>query len=266
MKIIKILILSLFFISNYSNSQSVSFKNHTVDLFVQNKPSPTILYIPGCNGLDSIGIKYQNFHREEFKKIYPESNFVIVQIVNDITKGEESGQCHWSSNDPRLNRYKTWHKANYIVQLGEWIKTQNWSNGDIHVFGFSYGGRIGLWLSGDRIGKSNLFKSVSLIWPNCTKKSGDLPLGSLHTPTTIWSTENDPLSEPKNCSSFYSNNKHMLNTILYKGSNHSWFTHPSIAYHKQYWPTFKVNVVHQFDQKLFDTTMKNWKFWIDSIR
>jgi dienelactone hydrolase len=261
-KLISIILVVLAF---NVHAESIKFNNHTVDIYTKEKPSPTILYIPGCNGLDDMGQKYQTFHREEFKKVFPEANFVIIQMTNDLSQGATDGRCHWNDmSDDRLKRYQSWHQAAYIVKLASFIKEQSWSNGDIHVFGFSYGGRIGLWLSGSTIGKPDVFKSVSLIWPLC-RPSSKAPLGSMHTPTRIWATEKDPLSDAWNCHDYYTGDTTLLNVTLYEGKNHSWFTHPSITGGNMYWPTHKTWVYSKFDQKLFDKTITDWKKWIDQF-
>jgi dienelactone hydrolase len=262
MKILFALVLLFSLSSGYA--ESIKFDNHTVDIYVKDSPSPTILYIPGCNGLDDIGKKYQKFHREEFAKVFPNANFVIVQITNDITNGAKDGRCHWNDQtDNRLKKYQSFHQAEYVVNLGSFIKKQPWSNGEIHVFGFSYGGRIGLWLNSSTLGKPDLFKSVSLIWPFCKGKF--YPLGSIHTPTRIWATEKDPLSDAWNCHSYYSNNKNLLTVTLYEGDHHSWFTHPSVDGVSVYWPKHQVQVFSKFNQPLFDQTMSDWKKWIDQL-
>ena len=196
------ILLTLLLLIGLSSTQaeSIKFNNQTVDIYIKATPAPTILYIPGCNGLDDFGKKYQKFHQEEFAKVFPDANFVVVQITNDITKGAKNGRCFWNDQtDERLKSYQSFHQAEYIVNLGNFIKTQPWSNGDIHVFGFSYGGRIGLWLNSTTLGKPDVFKSVSLIWPFC--KGRFYPLGNIHTPTRIWATEKDPLSDAWNCHS-----------------------------------------------------------------
>jgi dienelactone hydrolase len=263
----KILLTLLLFCSlSIAQAETIKFDNHTVDIFTKSSPSPTILYIPGCNGLDEFGKKYQKFHREEFAKVFPNANFVIVQLTNDITKGAENGLCHWDPrSDERLKDYQSFHQAKYIVNLGDFIKQQSWSNGEIHVFGFSYGGHTGLWLNGTTIGKPNLFKSVSLIWPFCKMPIRNHQFGNIHTPTRIWATEKDPLSDAWNCHRYYSGNKDLLTLTLYEGGNHCWFTHPSINGVSIYWPVWRVQVFHKFDRALFDKTMTDWKIWIDGL-
>ena len=152
-----------------------------------------------------------------------------------------------------------------MVNLGNFIKQQSWSNGEIHVFGFSYGGHTGLWLNSTTVGQSDLFKSVALIWPFCKMPRRQFQFGNIHTPTRIWATEKDPLSNAGNCHNYYSGDKNLLTLTLYEGGNHSWFTHPSVTGFSTYWPVWGVQVFHKFDQTLFDKTMSDWKTWIDQL-
>lgn len=263
MKILLTLIL-LFGLAS-TQAETIKFDNQSVDIYTKDSPAPTILYIPGCNGLDELGRKYQKFHREEFAKIFPSANFVIVQFTNDVTNGAKNGRCFWEElTDERLKKSQSFHQARHIVNLGNFIKTQPWSNGEIHLFGFSYGGHVGLWLNSTAIGKPDLFKSVSLIWPFC-KNAKFYPLGNIHTPTRIWATEKDPLSDAWNCHTYYTGNKHLLTVTLYEGANHSWFTHPSLDGVSVNWSMHRVQVYSKFDQTLFDKTMRDWKIWIDQL-
>ena len=72
MKILLTLIL-LFGLAS-TQAETIKFDNQSVDIYTKDSPAPTILYIPGCNGLDELGRKYQKFHREEFAKIFPSAN------------------------------------------------------------------------------------------------------------------------------------------------------------------------------------------------
>lgn len=247
-----------------SKSWTETVDSATVDIVVKNQKGPTILYIPGCNGLDQPGRQYQKYHLMKFQEVWPDANIVISQYINDYTKGQVNGKCDWLPGDPRLSGKDIWNQAAHTQLLGEWIKTQSWSNGEVHLFGFSYGGAIGLWAPAHNrstvTGKPNLFKTVALIWPDC-RPTNRLFFGKIHTPTRIWSTEDDPLSVPKNCPSFYTDEDRKLTLTLYPGATHSWMTSPYFQPFTRYWPNQKVNVRHEFNEKWANETFREWKSW-----
>lgn len=246
---------------NNDQSFTTSVNGKTVDVFLSSRKekSPTILYIPGCNGLDDFGIKYQTYHSSKFKEIWPEANFVISQFVNDITRNQPNGKCDWDQKKTNETNSNSYQQAAYIVGLANWIAQQPWSTNEIHLFGFSWGGRVGLWLPADKIGQSNLFKTVALIWPSCSKDI-QFSAGRLHTPVKVWSTEQDPLSVPTNCVNFYSN-LDLYSVKLYPGNTHSWFTGPFFQPFYRWWPVQKVRVRHEFNEEWTNETLVEWKSW-----
>lgn len=270
-KTISLFFLQLFFVvaayaqtsiaTNNENSFTVMINGKTVDVFKSStkEKSPTILYVPGCNGLDDFGIKYQKYHLTKFKETWPEANFVITQFVNDITQNQPNGRCDWDTKKTNETNSNSFQQAAYIVELATWIKNQPWSTGEIHLFGFSWGGRVGLWLPADKIGRPNVFKSVALIWPACSKDL-QFDAGRLHTPVKIWSTERDPISIPTNCINFYSNTG-LYSIKLYPGDTHSWFTGPFFQPFYRWWPAHKVRVRHEFNEAWTNETLADWKSW-----
>lgn len=236
----------------------------SIDIIVKNNAGPTILYIPGCNGLDKSGRQYQQYHLKKFQEVWPNANIVISQYVNDYTKGEANGKCDWTDDNTRLVGRQISNQAEHTQKLGDWIKTQPWSNGDVHLFGFSFGGAIGLWAPAHNrstvTGKPKLFKTVALIWPDCRPVLRQF-FGNIHTPLRIWSTENDPLSVPKNCPSFYTDTDKKLILTLYPGNTHSWMTSPYFQPFTKYWPNQKITVQHEFKEEWANETFKEWQSW-----
>ena len=261
--------LLIFLISGCASVGSSSISRQTVDsatvdIVIKNNNGPAILYIPGCSGLDKSGRQYQQYHLKKFQEVWPNANIVISQYVNDYTKGEEGGKCDWPDGTPRLNGKEISNQAEHTQKLGDWIKTQTWSNGDVHLFGFSYGGAIGLWAPAHNrstvTGKPYLFKTVALIWPDCRPVFRQF-FGNIHTPLRIWSTEDDPLSIPKNCSSFYTDSDKKLSLKLYPGNTHSWMTSPDFTPFTSYWPNQKVHVRSEFKKEWADETFREWQQW-----
>ena len=255
-----IFITQLLGCANTATYGSSNVEGGTVHLYSGNKTAPTILYVPGCNGLDTGGVIYQNYHISRFKEVWPEANIVVSQYVNDYTYGASGGRCDWDGSDPRIKDKQSWHQAEHTIKLGEWIKQQPWSNGEVHLFAFSWGGRVGIWVPGDLRGRAGAFKSVALIWPDC-RPVHKIRAGKLHTPTRIWSTENDPLSIPKNCPSYYSGTEDMLTLSLYPGATHSWMTGPAFTPYTRWWPNQKVNVRSEYNETWSKQTFGDWKNW-----
>jgi len=244
--------------------EHVKVNGSSVELYTKTTKAPTILYIPGCSGLDRVGKMYQEFHKEKFKETWPEANFVISQYVNDYTNGQPNGRCDWQGNDTRLNNKQSYDQAEYTIKLAEWVKQQPWSNGTVHLFGFSWGGRVGIWLPGNYRGKSNVFKSVALIWPDC-RPVHKIQAGELHTPTRIWATENDPLSIPKNCPNYYKDPNNLLTLTLLPGDTHSWFDGPQFPSLTRWWPVQQVYVRHEYNEQWTNKTFKEWKSWVGQL-
>lgn len=249
-----------------ATSYTVKVAGKTVDVFRAEggQAGPTILYIPGCNGLDKFGIQYQKYHVERFKKTWPEANIVITQYVNDATKGAVNGKCDWGVQKTNEAGLSSFTQADYLIVLAEWIKSQPWSNREIHLFGFSWGGRVGLWLPAGQRGKQGVFNTVALIWPDCRKEL-QFFAGVLHTPTKIWATEEDPLSMPKNCVNFFANTN-LLNVKLWPGNTHSWLTGPFFKPYDRWWPVQKVAVRHEFNEAWTNETFADWKSWATKYR
>ena len=69
------------------NAETVKVEGMTVDVFLSGNPSdPTVMYFPGCNGKDTFGAKYQDFHVQKMAKAWDgKVNIVRLQLVNDIT-------------------------------------------------------------------------------------------------------------------------------------------------------------------------------------
>jgi dienelactone hydrolase len=236
----------------------------TVHIYEKKTASPTILYVPGCNGLDSGGIRYQGYHLSKFKEVWPEANIVISQYVNDITQGASGGRCDWDGNDSRLKDKQSWHQAEHTIRLAEWIKNQPWSNGEVHLFGYSWGGRVGIWIPGSEKGRAGVFKSVALIWPDC-RPIHKIRAGDLHTPTRIWATENDPLSIPKNCPNYYVDKDKKLTLTLFPGETHSWIDGPGFSSYTRWWHVQKVQVRHEFNESWANQTFIDWKNWAQDL-
>ena len=232
---------------------------HTVNLHVKENKTVTILYLPGCNGLDAYGKNYQHYHLGKLKEVWPEANIVVSQYVNDYTQGNKDGRCFWSNDDVRLDNKKSWDQAVYTVNLANWIKSQPWSNGEVHLFGYSYGGRVGIWLLRNKVSHS-VFESIGLIWPDC-RPIPNLQPRLLKSKTRIWSTEGDPLSEVNNCPNYFVDPDKKLTITTYPGDTHSWIDGPFFQPFVIHWPNQNVTVRHEFNKEWAEKTFTDWKIW-----
>ena len=223
-------------------------------------PSPTLLYIPGCNGLDAAGSAYQRYHLDLLARHWPGTNVVISQFVDDITRGAPDGRCDWAGDDPRLARGQSWMQAHHSLALAKWIKAQPWSDGEVHVLGFSWGGRVGLWLPADLHGDAGVFASIALVWPDC-RPAERFNAGRLHTPVRIYAAREDPLSIPLNCPNFYAGDRSLLSSLLFPGAVHSWMTGASFRPYRRYWPHQRVWVEHAPMPDWTERMMEDWRHW-----
>lgn len=243
-----------------ATAQSIKIDNHTVDIYVRQSTGPTIVYVPGCSGLDDWGKKYQKFHIEQFTHLWPTAHLVVSQYVNDVTNGSANGRCDWPLTDPRVHQHASWIQAAHTIKISEWVKQQSWSNSEVHLFAFSWGGRVGIWVPASKIGYKGAFNTVALVWPDC-RPSEKIQAGLLHTPTRIYATENDPLSIPKNCPTYYSDPNQKLSLFLFPGNTHSWFSFPGFKPYYRWWPVQQVWVHHEFNANWTATTFNDWKQW-----
>ena len=249
--------------SSNSIAQSMQVNGMSIDLFLSGNPSDsTVFYFPGCNGKDVFGAKYQDFHVQKIKAVWQNKvNIVVLQLVNDVTKGEKDGMCFWSVEKNNQMGVSSFNFAQQVGDLSrDWLVKQSWYNGNAHFFGFSYGGRVSLMVN--FIAKTkNQFKTVTGIWPLCRK---EYPIKAYmpHTPTRFYSTEKDPISEISNCKSFYpQDGGGRIEVITYPGNQHSWMTHPDLKHNRVWWPNHKVWSVSEYIPEYAEKTWNSWHQW-----
>lgn len=259
----KILFIFLLLVSEISFAETITINKTTVDIFLSgNKNDSTVVYFPGCNGLDDFGKKYQDFHLEKIKTHWDNNvNILRIQMVNDITKGSKDGICFWNSKKASDNGIKSLDFVNNTAMIiNQWVKEQDWFNGNIHFFGFSYGGRVAMFANNLK-STNGMFKTVTGIWPICIEAQR-FTGNNIHTPTRIYSGKNDIISEPKNCPSFYpSKGKELLTMTLYDTDLHSWMTHPDFTNKRTWWPNHKLWTKSSYDKELADKTWTSWTSW-----
>jgi dienelactone hydrolase len=257
------ILLAFLLIAKLSFAETITVNGATVDVFVSgNTNDSTVVYFPGCNGRNNFGKKYQDFHLEKIKEHWNNNvNVIRIQMVNDITKNATDGICFWNSDKTTATGVKSVDFVNNTaVIIDEWVKKQTWFNGNIHFFGFSYGGRVAMFANNLR-STNGMFKTVTGIWPICIEAQR-FKANTIHTPTRIYSGINDAISEPKNCPSFYPDNGNkMLNMILYDTNLHSWMTHPDLRNQRVWWPNHKLWTKNSYDEELANKTWRSWTLW-----
>jgi dienelactone hydrolase len=248
-------------------AQTVKVDGMTVDLFLSGNPSdPTVMYFPGCNGKDTFGAKYQDFHVKKMAKAWDgKVNIVQLQLVNDITHGMTDGMCFWSVEQNKKVGAESFEFAKKVGHIASsWVMKQPWYNGNLHFFGFSYGGRVSLMVNFIAATKGQ-FKTVTGIWPLC-RKEYPIKANAPHTPTRLYSTEKDPLSDIGNCRSFYPNGGgDMIDVVTYAGSEHSWMTHPDLKYARVWWPNHKIWSESKYIESYAEKTWTSWVSWAKCI-
>ena len=261
LKFLAIWLLGLLSLSLPSHAEQVVVAGSTVDVYPSGRPdSRTVIYVPGCNGKDEFGRLYQSFHLEKLKSVFSgDVNVVMVQVFDDITKGSKDGMCFLEAEKQNEIGANSLTLARKVGDVLPWVKQQPWFNGTAHYFGFSQGGRVGIFANS--IGKTKgFFKTFNLIWPMCLPEYKPPTTLTSHTPTRIYATENDPISQPKNCPSFYTSES-PIELKLFPGDIHSWATLPSLPPHTEYWPNYKKNVTHGYVHKYADEMWFTWSEW-----
>jgi len=259
----KILFLLLLLLTEIGFAETITINKTTVDVFVSgNKNDSTVIYFPGCNGKDTFGKKYQDFHLQKIKENWNNNvNVIRIQIVDDITNGSKDGICFWDTQKATTKGVKSAEFVNSTaIIVDEWTRKQDWFNGNLHFFGFSYGGRVAMFANNLKSTKG-MFKSVTGIWPICIEAQR-FKANSIHTATRIYSGLNDAISEPKNCPSFYpESGSTLLIMILYDTDLHSWMTHPDLTNQRTWWPNHKLWTKSSYDKELADKTWSSWTMW-----
>jgi dienelactone hydrolase len=244
-------------------SQTMSVNGLTIDLFLSGQPADsTVLYFPGCNGLDDFGRKYQNFHVSKMQAAWGgRVNIIRLQAVNDVTQGRPNGLCFWSAQEMERLGVSSSRFAQSAGRLAsEWIRRQPWFNGHLHFFGFSYGGRVSL-MANFIAQTRGQFRSVTGIWPTC-RKDQPMKAGTPHTPTRLYSTEGDPISEIGNCRTFYPDGVgEWIQVITYPGDRHSWMTHPEVKGLRVWWPNAGVWTTGEYIPEYAEKTWTGWTRW-----
>lgn len=263
LRVIGAVLLAIFSFVQAAHAQTIKIDGMTVDLFLSGNPSdPTVMYFPGCNGRDAYGARYQDFHIKKMSDAWGgKVNIVRLQLVNDITNGSTDGICFWTvekNKQTGAESYEFGKKVGYIAR--NWVAKQSWFNGNLHFFGFSYGGRVALMVNFIAATKGQ-FKTVTGIWPLCRK---EYPIKAYmpHTPTRFYATEHDPVSEISNCRSFYPDGGgDMIEIITYPGSEHSWMTHPDVKYMRVWWSNHKIWSENKYIEAYAEKTWSSWVSW-----
>lgn len=245
------------------SSTTLQVRGSTVDVFLSGHPADsTVMYLPGCNGRDAYGAKYQDFHIAKMKAAWGgRVNIVRLQLVNDVTQGATNGTCFWPAEKSKEQGTESYELAKKVGEIArEWVVKQDWFNGHLHFFGFSFGGRVSLMVNYIAATRGQ-FKTVTGIWPLC-RKEYPIKAHMPHTPTRLYSTEDDPLADIHNCKTFYPNGGgDLIEIITYPGSAHSWMTHPDATGRKVWWPNHRIWSESRYIEEYAEKTWSSWTQW-----
>lgn len=243
--------------------ETLTFDGITFDLYLTGQPNDsTVIYFPGCNGRDDYGRRYQDFHVGKMQQAWSSRiNIVRVQLVNDATQGAVNGLCFWSAEEMNRRGVSTLEFARKVGHLARgWVATQPWFNGKLHFFGFSFGGRVAMMVNSVAATRG-AFTSVTGIWPMCRPEYA-FKANRPHTPTRLYSTIDDPLSNISNCPSFYPDGgSPLLEIVTYPGDRHSWMTHPEVKNRRVWWPNHRLWSTGDYVEEYADRTWHGWTAW-----
>lgn len=240
----------------------------TVDYLLSGTNSDsTVIYFPGCNGKTFPGSVYQGEMMQRIREQFNGNvNIVTVQFVDDLNKkyNRRYGICDVAKSEPiyyKINSYDWTHRTVDVIQ--NWVKKQSWFNGNLHYWGFSFGGRTALVVSSLERTKG-MFKSIIAIQPLCNPKDiYENKLWATHTPTRIYSYKDDPVTVPTNCHNMFEKNADLslLEYKLYPGSYHGHISHGLPFGSKSYWPILNVTSYSGYNERYATDTYESWFKW-----
>lgn len=119
--------------------------------------NPTILIFSGSGGVEGKDYDWAEFFKANGY------NTIIVEYIR--SRGIQSLTL-------RLIDIPGWQVAMDAHKVAEWVMRQPWSNGNVGMIGFSWGGRAGIYAASGRqatndFGKPTPLKAVVAVYPGC---------------------------------------------------------------------------------------------------
>jgi len=145
--------LSILFLSGCETLDSKQAKYLTFTTHKTKNPSPTVIIAHGCGG--------PNVWGEDWKKILISWGYNAVIVEQFVKRGFPSGICNRGGLIPPDERNID------ISELIDWIKIQKWHKGDVALIGMSHGGAVAI----DAAINENIYyklKASVALYPGCT--------------------------------------------------------------------------------------------------
>lgn len=134
---IKKIILLLLILTSFAHSKTIEEKvqvrenfrdiDISVEVYVQNKPAPTIIALHHCAGID----RFIHYWAERYQDL----GFNVV-IPDSFSPRGLTNVCETSNKEIlRLRNYD-------LEYVAKWVHKQSWHSGKLGVVGWSHGGRV----------------------------------------------------------------------------------------------------------------------------
>lgn len=196
-------------------AKQVNLKIYT---YLLKEPSPTVIYMHGCSGLDGAYL--------EWKKRLNDWGYNVVMPDSNSSRGFTSACASQGVANVSHNE-----RLEDLLETAQWVSQQPWQRGKIGVIGYSMGAMATLNMSangGELLlsqpnGKLAAYENKNIsaavaYYPMCR-----LGHKNAQIPTLIFVGELDTWTPPIHCKTLADQNKN-INLTLYPGVYHSFDT------------------------------------------
>ena len=203
--------------------QKLIAENHRAYVPSQSGQFPTVIVIPGCSGValesSEAEAAIHQLTKDDllFRAHYPRiakrlsNEGFVVYLINILASEGLITACGASMPAERI--------AQYIDAAIAWVKTRPFVDAsDIHVIGFSMGGKGTLaWLHGPR-SEASLVQSVTTVYPQCRNRE---PL-TIAVPVLMLLGDADDIADPMLCDALVDSSpiKGLITVRHYPGARH----------------------------------------------
>lgn len=193
-----------------STVQVLDNKPHITKQYTYTQPKPTVIIVHGCDGVDNPS--YNEWAKEVHSWGY---NAVVADSFK--FRGYHNGVC----GNPPVVLPAT--RANDLIHLAEYIRTQSWHEGKIAVIGFSHGGSTVLNIANTN---QNAINVSIAYYPSCHKRFSGLETYHPIIPVQVHLAGRDDWTPAKECDYLPSKEKH-----LYEYATHAFdMNYPNRVY------------------------------------
>jgi dienelactone hydrolase len=233
--LVSALLLSL--LVGCSTVQVLDNQPHIVKQYTANQ-RPTVIIVHGCDGVDNSS--YDNWAKEVHDWGY---NTIVADSFK--FRGYPNGVC---SSPPSVMPAT---RANDLIHLAEYIRTQPWHSGKIAVIGFSHGGSTVLNVANI---DQNVIDASIAYYPSCHKWFSGLESYHPHIPVQAHLAGRDDWTPANECNYLPSKDKY-----LYEYATHAFDMHyPDRVYlgHHMSYDKSSDMLAKQRTKEFLSTTLK----------